>query len=94
MKLVGLFLALGFFAVMGGILVAMSGDASAQSTFTTKAGLASTSTTPLHVPSANFIGNATRIDPQTLASELPRKDPQKRSRIRCARITSTCWGAA
>ena len=94
MKLVALFLALGLFGMMGVMLVAMAGVASAQSPFTTKARLADASTAPVNEPSANFIENATRFDQQTLAGEMPRENPQKRLRIRCARITTTCWSAA
>ena len=94
MKLVALFLALGLFGMMGVMLVAMAGVASAHSPLTTKARLANASTPPLNEPSANFIENATQSDRQTLAREIPRENPQKRSRIRCARITATCWSAA
>ena len=94
MKLVGLFLALGIFGVMGVMLVAMSGVASAQSPLTTKAPLANASAPVLNEPSANFIGNAIRFDQQTLAGEIPRENLQKRSRNRCARVTTTCWSAA
>ena len=94
MKLVALFLALGLFGMMGVMLVAMAGVASAQSPFTTKARLANASTAPVNEPSANFIEHATRFDRQTLVGEIPRENPQKRSRNRCARITTTCWSAA
>ena len=94
MKSVGLFLALGIFGVMGVTLVAMSGVASAQSPLTTNARLANASAPALNEPSANFTGNAIRFDQQTLAGEMPRENPQKRSRNRCARITTTCWSAA
>ena len=94
MKLVALFLALGLFGRMGVMLVAMAGVASAQSPFTTKARLAHASAAPVVEPSANFIENATRFDRQTLASEIPRENPQKRSRNRCARISTICWSAA
>ena len=94
MKLIGLFLALGIFGMMGVMLVAMSGVASAQSPLTTKAPLANTSTPALNEPSANFIENATRFDRHTPVGEIPRENPQKRSRNRCARITASCWSAA
>ena len=94
MKLVSLFLALGIFGMMGVMLVAMSGVASAQSPLTTKAPLANTSTPALNEPSANFIENATRFDRHTPVGEIPRENPQKRSRNRCARITASCWSAA
>ena len=94
MKLVGLFLALGIFGVMGVMLVATAGVASAQSPLTTKAPLANASAPVLNEPSANFIGNAIRFDQQTLAGEMPRENLQTRLRIRCARITTTCWSAA
>ena len=94
MKLVGLFIALGIFGVMGVMLVAMSGVASAQSPLTTNARLANSSPPPLNAPSANFVEHATRFDRQTLVGEIPRENPQKRSRNRCARITTTCWSAA
>ena len=93
MKLVSLILALGLFGRMGVMLVAMSGVASAQSPLTTKAPLANASAPALNEPSANFTGNATRFDQQTLAGEIPRENPQKRLRM-CARITTTCWSAA
>ena len=94
MKLVSLILALGLFGMMGVMLVAMAGVASAQCPFTTKALLANASTAPVNEPSANFIENATRFDRESLASERPREHPQKRSRNRCARISTTCWSAA
>ena len=94
MKLIGLFLALGLFGAMGMMLVATSTDASAQSAFTTKARLANASTAPLNEPPANFVEHRTRFASQPQASELPRKNPQKRSRNRCARITTTCWNSA
>ena len=94
MKLVALFLALGLFGMMGVMLVAMAGVASAQSPFTTKARLADASTAPVNEPSANFIENATRFDRHTPVGEIPRENPEKRSRNRCARITATCWSAA
>ena len=71
-----------------------SGVASAQSRLTTKAPLANASAPALTEPSANFTGNATRFDQQTLAGEIPRENPQKRLRNRCARITTACWSAA
>ena len=94
MKLVSLILALGLVGMMGVMLVAMSGVASAQSPLTTKARLANASTPPLNEPSANFIENATRFDRETLASERPRENPQKRSRNRCSRISTICGSAA
>ena len=94
MKLIALFLALGIFGVMGVMLVATAGVASAQSPLTTKAPLANASAPALNEPSANFTGNATRFDQQTLAGEIPRENPQKRLRNRCARITTACWSAA
>ena len=94
MKLVAFFLALGLFGMTGVMLVAMSGVASAQSPLTTKATLANASAPALIETSANFTGNATRFDLQTLVGEIPRENPQKRSRNRCARITTTCWSAA
>ena len=94
MKLVGLLIALGMFGVMGVMLVAMSGVASAQYPLTTKATLANASAPALIEASANFTGNETRFDLQTLVGEMPREYPQKRSRNRCARITTTCWSAA
>ena len=94
MKLIALFLALGIFGMMGVMLVTMAGVASAQSPLTTKATLANASAPALNESSANFTGNATRFDQQTLAGEMPRENPQKRLRIRCARITTTCWSAA
>ena len=94
MKLVGLFLALGIFWMMGVMLVTMAGVASAQSPLTTKATLANASAPALIEASANFTGNETRFDLQTLVGEMPREYPQKRSRNRCARITTTCWSAA
>ena len=94
MKLVALFLALGLFGMMGVMLVAMAGVASAQSPLTTKATLANASAPALNEASANFTGNAIRFDQQTLAGEMRRENPQTRLRIRCARITATCWSAA
>ena len=94
MKLVSLILALGLFGMMGVMLVVIAGVASAQSPLTTNARLANTSTPPLNEPSANFIENATRFDRQKLVGGTPRENPQKRSRNRCARITTTCWSAA
>ena len=79
---------------MGVMLVATAGVASAQSPLTTKAPLANASAPALNEPSANFTGNAIRFDQQTLAGEIPRENLQKRSRNRCARITTACWSAA
>ena len=94
MKLVGLFLALGLFGMIGVMLVAMAGVASARSPFTKKARLANASTAPVNEPSANFIEHATRFDRHTPVGEIPRENLQKRSRNRCARVTTTCWSAA
>ena len=94
MKLIALFLALGLFGMIGVMLVVIAGVASAQSPLTTKAPFVNASAPALNEPSANFTGNAIRFDQQTLAGEMPRENPQKRLRIRCARITTTCWSAA
>ena len=94
MKLVAFFLALGVFEVMSVMLIAMSSNASAQSSVATGTRSVSLGDAPVSVPPANLIAGRIQNDPESMQSEVSRKNAKKRSRKRCARITTTCWNAA
>lgn len=92
MRWTGLFFALGLFEVV--TLVAMSADASAQLPFIAGSRSFSAENAPVNPPPANLTVNRTQIDPKSLQTDGSRKISRARLRNRCARITTTCWGAA
>lgn len=94
MKWVALLLAVGLFEVAGVLLVAMSTDASAQFASTVGARSARDDISPANTPPDIFIASELPFDAESLQGEAPRKNIRKRSRNRCARITTTCWSAA
>jgi uncharacterized membrane protein len=94
MKWVALLLALGLLEVAGVLLVAMSTDASAQSASTVGARSARDDISAAYTPPTVFIANKLPFDAESLQGEAPRKNTRKRTRNRCARITTTCWSAA
>ena len=98
MKLVGLFLALGIIAMMGATLTAMAGNASAQSSLTNGQLLVGANTTSAmgikNDPSASLVLGSEPFDFAAVPDEPSRKNAKKRTRNRCARITTTCWSAA
>lgn len=93
MKVFGLFLMLSLIAVMTGMLTAMSADASARLSLVDKSRL-STPMVTVADGARNRLSEtgSTSVSDQSLKVETPRKNAKKRSRSKCARVTSTCWG--
>lgn len=94
MKWLALVLALGLVEMMGVMFIAMAANASAHTILASGSRTVIADLRPADPQPANFITSKSQIDLEGLQGEAPRKNTRKRSRSRCARITTTCWSAA
>jgi len=98
MRLVGLFLALGIIAMMGVMLTTMSANASAQLSSASKASWLGTNEVGVTILTSeqrpSVASQAAQSTSRASPPESSRKNAKKRFGNRCARITTTCWGAA
>lgn len=95
MKFISLLFVLSVVAVMSVLLVAMSTDASAQSSQGDKARSTTVISTAVDASRAALATVAPAPFASTsVSSDSPRKTVKKRSRAKCARITGTCWAGA